>query len=161
MNKVAELIEEFGRVYNGDPWHGPAMREVLTGIAAADAAVHPVPAAHSVWEIVLHMTAWTGEVARRLEGGEPALPREGDWPAVSVVSQAAWEAALTALELAHEDLLRALADFPEERLTAMVGDARDLPLGTGVSFEAMLRGLLQHHVYHTGQLALLKRALQE
>jgi uncharacterized damage-inducible protein DinB len=137
------------------------MREVLTGISAADAAVPPLPAAHSIWEIVLHMTAWTAEVTRRLEGGEPSLPREGDWPPVPVVSEASWKAAVRALELAHENLLRTLEDFPEERLSAMVGDARDLPLGTGVSFEAMLRGLLYHHVYHTGQLALLKKSLKE
>jgi uncharacterized damage-inducible protein DinB len=161
MNKVAELIEEFGRVYSGDPWHGPAMREVLTGISAADAAVPPLPAAHSIWEIVLHMTAWTAEVTRRLEGAAPAPPHEGDWPSVPVASEATWDAALQGLERAHEDLLRTLEDFPEERLSEIVGNTRDLPLGTGVSYETMLRGLVQHHVYHTGQIALLKRALKE
>ena len=161
MNKVAQLIEELGRIYSGDPWHGPAMREVLTGISAAEAAIHPVPGAHSVWQIVLHMTAWTAEVARRLEGEEPALPREGDWSSIPVVSQATWDAALERLENAHEGLLHALEEFPEERLSEMVGDTRDLPLGTGVSYELMLRGLLQHHAYHTGQIALLKRALRE
>ncbi|HYG63909.1 MAG TPA: DinB family protein [Thermoanaerobaculia bacterium] len=161
MNKVAELIEEFGRIYSGDPWYGPSMREVLTGISAAEAAVHPLPAAHSVWDLVLHMTGWTEEVARRVEGGEPSLPQAGDWPALPVVSAATWDAALAGLESAHERLLRALEGFPEERLSEMVGDARDLPLGTGVSFEGMLRGLVQHHAYHTGQIALLKKALKE
>jgi uncharacterized damage-inducible protein DinB len=161
MSEVARLIEALGRVYSGAPWHGPSTREVLGGISAAEAAVHPVPAAHSAWEIVLHMTAWIGEVTRRLGGGAPSLPREGDWPSVPIVSQAAWEAALAALDAAHERLLRSLEDFPEERLAEMVGGARDLPLGTGVSHEEMLRGLIQHNVYHTGQIALLKKGLEE
>jgi uncharacterized damage-inducible protein DinB len=161
MSEVARLIEAIGKVYSGAPWHGPATREVLSGITADEAAIHPVPPAHSIWEIVLHMTAWMGEVERRLEGGAPAQPREGDWPAVPVVSQATWLAAQEGLAAAHESLLRALAGFPEERLGEMVGGARDLPLGTGVSHEEMLRGLIQHNVYHTGQIALLKRALKE
>ena len=161
MSAIARLIEAIGRVYSGDPWHGPATREVLSGIKADEAAIHPVPAAHSIWEIVLHMTAWMGEVERRLEGGAPAQPRAGDWPAVPVVSEATWLAAQEALATAHESLLQAVAAFPEESLAQTVGGARDLPLGTGVSYEEMLRGLIQHNVYHTGQIALLKRASKD
>lgn len=42
----------------------------------------------------------------------------------------------------------------------MGGAARDLPLGTGVSFHVMLRGLAQHDAYHTGQISLLKKGLR-
>ena len=41
----------------------------------------PIPGAHTIWEIVLHLTAWTREVDRRVLGGEPRFPEEGDWPA--------------------------------------------------------------------------------
>ncbi len=133
--------------------------EVLQGITAAEAAARPVPNAHSIWEILLHMTGWTAEIRRRLEGGPPALPAEGDWPPVPKPTEESWRAALARFREAHERLLAALERFPEERLEEKVGQARDLPLGTGVTVDYTLQGILQHHVYHTGQIALLKKAL--
>ncbi len=165
MNDIEKIADRLRQVYDGDPWHGAPAAEVLQGITAAEAAARPVPNAHSIWEILLHMTGWTVEVRRRLEGGQPALPAGGDWPPVSEPTESiepaeeSWRAALTRFREAHERLLAALERFPEERLEEKVGQARDLPLGTGVTFDRTLQGILQHHVYHTGQIALLKKAL--
>ena len=43
----------------------------------------------------------------------------------------------------------------------VVGDARDRALGSGVTQYVTLHGLVQHHVYHAGQISLLKKAQQE
>lgn len=159
MNPIEAITDRLRQVYDGDPWHGAPALEVLQGITAAAAAARPVPNAHSIWEILLHMTGWTAEVRRRLEGGEPALPAGGDWPPVPEPIEESWRAALVRFEEEHERLLAALERFPEERLEERVGQVRDLPLGTGVTFDYTLQGILQHHVYHTGQIALLKKAL--
>jgi hypothetical protein len=50
--------------------------------------------------------------------------------------------------------------FPAKRWTERVGGARDAPLGTGVTYAAMVSGLLQHSGYHGGQIGLLRRALR-
>jgi hypothetical protein len=113
-----------------------------------------------VWEIVLHLTAWTGEVTRRLSGGEPGLPVEGDWPAVGRVSEEAWSQATAALDRAHAELAAAVERFPEGRWGDRVGGEHDPPLGTGVSYAAMVAGLLQHDAYHGGQVGLLRKALR-
>ena len=41
----------------------------------------------------------------------------------------------------------------------VIGNARDRSLGSGVSRYVSLHGLVQHHAYHAGQIALLKKAL--
>jgi hypothetical protein len=105
------------------------------------------------------MTAWTSEVRRRLGGAAPAAPAEGDWPDVGPVSEKAWREAVAALRAAHEALAQAVLDFPANRWQDRVGGERDAPLGTGVSFAAMVSGLLQHDGYHGGQVGLLRRAL--
>jgi uncharacterized damage-inducible protein DinB len=145
--------------HDGSAWHGPGLSEILTDVDAADAAARPVAGAHTIWELVLHMTAWTREVARRLEGGEPSLPAEGDWPLVGPVSDRSWDTARAALAEAHDALARSVDGFPAARLAAGVGAQRDAPLGTGVSFAEMLHGLAQHDAYHGGQVSLLKKAL--
>jgi uncharacterized damage-inducible protein DinB len=152
--------EQVRLAHDGPSWHGAALAENLAGIGAELAASRPLPEAHSVWEIVLHMTGWTKEVARRLEGETPGLPSEGDWPAVGRVSEQEWARAREALDEAHATLAAAVARFPEARWRDRVGGARDAPLGTGVSYAAMLAGLLQHDAYHGGQLGLLRKALR-
>jgi uncharacterized damage-inducible protein DinB len=153
------LSEQVRLAHDGPAWHGAALTENVAGITAEQAASRPLPDAHSVWEIVLHMTGWTREVARRLEGGEPGTPAEGDWPAVGRVSEQAWARARAALGDAHAALTAAAVRFPEARWRDRVGSERDAPLGTGVSYAAMVTGLLQHDAYHGGQVGLLRKAL--
>jgi hypothetical protein len=131
---------------------------LLQDVDAAAAAARPVPGAHSIWEIVLHLTGWVREVTRRLEGQAPQLPPGGDWPVVADTSPTAWESAVAALQAAHEDLGPVLLAFPEARLGDPVGTTHEPAVGSGVSFETMISGLLQHDAYHGGQIAQLKKA---
>jgi uncharacterized damage-inducible protein DinB len=143
----------------GDPWYGPPIARVVEGLSAQEAAARPVPGAHSIWEIILHMTAWVREVRRRLARGNPQVPEDGDWPSPPQPTEGNWWQSLDELAGAHAELRDAVHGFPEQKLAEPVGTARDAPLGTGVSFQAMLQGLLQHDAYHLGQVALLKKAL--
>jgi hypothetical protein len=154
------LSEQVRLAEAGPAWHGAALAENLDGIDAAQAASRPVPEAHSIWEIVLHLTGWTREVARRLQGGRPGQPVEGDRPAVGRVSEEAWGRTRAALSEAHSGLADAVGRFPESRWTEQVGGERDAPLGTGVSYAAMVAGLAQHAAYHGGQIGLLRKALR-
>jgi uncharacterized damage-inducible protein DinB len=155
------IRDELSRAYDGDPWHGSSVVKILEGLSAADAHVHPIPGAHSIWELVLHMTAWTGEVRRRLEGGKPGEPPEGDWPAPPrAPDDREWSDAASRLRTAHHALLETLDRTPAAQLPRVVDtEKRDPAQGTGVTHEIMLHGLAQHHAYHSGQVAILKRAL--
>jgi uncharacterized damage-inducible protein DinB len=151
--------EQFQRAHAGQPWYGPSRHSLLEGLSPEEAAAHPIAGAHSIWELVLHMTAWTGEVSRRIGGAEPATPPEGDWPAVGKVAQESWSAALKRLDAAHEELLAQVAKLDAVRLDSRVGTSTVPSLGTGVSVAGMIAGLGEHDAYHCGQIALLKRAL--
>jgi uncharacterized damage-inducible protein DinB len=148
------ILDELRRAWDGDPWHGDSLRAVLRGMTADAAAACPLADAHSAWEIVLHLAAWTREVARRLRDRVARDPAEGDWPPVS----GEWEDAVEGLARAHAALLEAVAGFPPAELDATVGEARDRPLGAGVSYAVMLHGVAQHYAYHAGQIALLRKA---
>ena len=156
--EIGAIADEIRRSHHGDPWHGPGVADVLSGVTAAQAAARPIPGAHSIWELVLHLAAWRGEVARRVARGEFRQPPEGDWPAVGS-GEAAWRAAKARLAAAEKKLQRALAAFPRARLGRVVGGERDAPLGTGVTYRVMLHGVAQHDAYHAGQVSLLRRAL--
>lgn len=152
------LIASLRASVSGDPWHGPSLDALLDGVTPDQAAAHPVPGAHSILEITWHLAAWAQEVAARLRGGAPHLPAIGDWPVPEHDRARAWAGARRALHAGHADVLHLLETLTEERLDAPVGPVREAMFGTGVSHGQMIAGLLEHHAYHGGQIALLKRA---
>lgn len=118
----------------------------------------PPSEVHSIWELVLHMTAWTREVTRRVREHEARDPEMGDWPAVPArADEAAWRKAVQALDAAHADLVAVVRSLDAAGLTRRVGDARDRALGTGLTVEQTVNGLVQHDAYHSGQVAVVRR----
>lgn len=158
MSEVDELIADLERGHAGAPWHGPSRASVLGDVSAEEALWTPPGGVHSIWEIVLHMTAWTGEVARRLLGGVADYPAAGDWPvAPTLATEAEWAHALVALDDAHRDLVTVLRGMKAVSLAKMIDSISDGQLGVRVSYAAMVRGIAQHDAYHTGQIAILKK----
>jgi uncharacterized damage-inducible protein DinB len=104
------------------------------------------------------MTAWKNEVRKRAAGGAASEPDEGDWPDVGEITDERWNQAVRRLETAHSELIAAIKALPEAQLFEPTTDTRDGPLGTGVSYYVLLHGVVQHDVYHAGQIAILKKA---
>jgi uncharacterized damage-inducible protein DinB len=159
VREVERLGRELMATLSGDPWYGSAVSNILDGIDAAMASAHPIQGAHSIWELVVHMTAWVNETKRRLEGGSHRPPAEGDWPAVRSTTREAWTDALAALRRAHEDLARTLEAAEDSSLSRQIGGAQVDAMGHPVTFYQTIIGILQHDTYHAGQIALLKKAL--
>ena len=159
MSEIARIIDQLEREHEGDPWHGTPLLTLLEGITADQAARKPIAAGHSIWEIVLHMTGWKIEVARRVDGAPAGEPPDGDWPDVGEPTPARWTAAVQRLTEAQRTLLDAIRRLPEARFFEPTNDPRIRPLGTGVSYYVLLHGIVQHDVYHSGQIAALKYGL--
>ncbi|MES2123697.1 MAG: DinB family protein [Gemmatimonadota bacterium] len=154
------LLLQIERTQDGEPWFGSAREAALSGVTAEQALAHPIAGAPSIWEEVLHMTAWTGEVTRRLGGAKPGAPLEGDWPAVVDSDEDAWAAACAALRVVHRELLDSAKACSPARLGEVIGEVPSPSLGTGTTVAGTLIGLAQHDAYHVGQLFLLRRALK-
>ena len=159
MDEVTRIVDQLEREHSGDPWHGSPLSQILEGVTHAQAAKKPIASAHSIWELVLHMAAWKNEVRHRLSGAPAGEPREGDWPAVGDLSERSWQNAREQLELAHRLLVSAVRDLPETKLFEPTNDTRDRATGTGVTYYELLHGIVQHDVYHSGQIAVLKKGV--
>ncbi len=128
----------------GEAYHGPATKTVLRSIDARVASARPIPAAHTIWEIVQHMLAWRELACGRLAGdARQPMSDEQDWAAVPDTSENAWNDLLARLNANQERLIRLVASLDEAKLA---------------EFEALLRFLVHHELHHAGQLALLKKS---
>ena len=155
--EVSRLIDQMERAIDGDAWHGDPVMAILERVPFETADAKPAKAAHSIRQIVRHMTAWTNEVRRRLNGEPAATPKEGDWPRAAGKDDTAWRAEIAALMAAHQALLGDLRSLTDARLFEPINDPRNRATGTGVTRYVLLHGLAQHHAYHAGQIALLSK----
>jgi uncharacterized damage-inducible protein DinB len=160
MSERDRLLDLFDRTHAGDAWHGPSLHAALDGVTAAQAAAYPVAGAHSIWEIVLHISGWREEVVKRLRGRSASEPDDGDWPTPPPASPDAWRAARDRLDATHQLVVQAVRALSEADLETAVRDTRDDAEGAGPSYALTLHGLVHHDVYHAGQISLLKRALR-
>lgn len=153
MSELSYLADQIRRAAGGDAWHGPSLAELVDDVSADEAAAHPIAGAHSIWELVGHITTWADVARRRLAGARTEPTDVENFPPVTTVTPNAWAAACDAALEAHEALARAVEALPS--------DARlHVPVpGQTYSAYVLLHGVVQHTLYHAGQIALLKRAL--
>lgn len=149
--EIARIIDQLQRAFDGNAWHGPALFEILEDVDASTAARRPIPDAHTIWELTLHVAGWDGVVLRRLRGKEATLEGEDNFPVIANATEAAWQEALQVLRRDHEELLNELSTMPDSRLSERVP-------GKDYDIYFMLHGTVQHALYHAGQIALLKKA---
>jgi uncharacterized damage-inducible protein DinB len=152
MDEKGRILEELRGSFEGPLWLGPPVREILRDVDANVASARPVPGRHSIWEILLHVTVWEDAVRRRAQGDPASVTTPGqDWPPVGASDEAAWKEAVAELERVHAALQEATAALQPEDLD------RTAP-GQTYTIGYMLHGVVQHTLYHLGQIALLKRA---
>ena len=154
MTEIERILDQLNRAFEGPAWHGPSIKELLNGVTAAQAHARPLQNAHSIWELVHHIAVWEDVGRRRLEGDPAEVPISSpeDWPPAADVSEAAWEKSKAALERGHQSLVQAISRVPESRL--------DEPILEGKStVYVTLHGVIQHDLYHAGQIAILKKGL--
>ena len=151
MNEIERIIDQIRRAYDGDAWHGPPLRAILASVSAETAAARPIRGAHSIREIVRHITFWYDGVRRRLGGEIVEADEIEQWPEAADAGEGAWQGELDDLERAHAALVEAAGKLGDDDLE------RHVP-GKPYNAYVLLHGLVQHNLYHAGQVALLKKA---
>jgi len=154
MSETARLADQIRRAFDGEAWHGDSLIEILQGVDAAMAAAHPIKNAHSIWELVLHIAAWDGAALKRTGGAAIELSDEQNFPPVKDVSATAWRQAIEHAKRTHNELAQAVAAFPDVRLAEQVPGKTE----SYYNFFYLFSGIVQHELYHAGQIALLKKA---
>ena len=154
MARAKRLAKHIERTVTGPMWHGPALLEVLEGVTAAQALVRPASGAHSIWELVHHITAWCDIARLRIKGqaiGDPTA--EQDWPPVSDEAdpELGWRRAVERMTDSHRQLAADARLIDDAQLDALVP-------GLDYAVSVLLHGIIEHGTYHGGQIALLKKA---
>jgi uncharacterized damage-inducible protein DinB len=149
MRPIERLLDQLNSAFGGEAWYGPPLRNLLDGVSAEQAQQKPIAGGHSILELVVHVRTWMDVAARRITTTDAALTTIEDW---SDINGTSWVETIEELEHAQSRLVDAVARLSTERLDEKVP-------GQKHTINSEVMGVLQHNVYHAGQIALLKRAL--
>jgi len=158
MSEGRRMAALYRDVYEGDAkgeaWHGPALKPLLKEVTAEMASRTPNDRSHSILQLALHVAYWEEVVLRRFNGEivEAALNSLDDWPSNRTLSDSEWKGVLARLEKSHDAMQKAIEACPDKKLTQKV-PKRDH------DFYTLLHGIIDHCVYHAGQIALVKKAI--
>jgi uncharacterized damage-inducible protein DinB len=150
MKELERIADQVQRAYAGNAWHGPSVLEALEGVTPEMAARHSIPHAHSIWELAHHIGAWADIPRRRIEGERFEVIQELNFPPVLENTAAAWRKSLDRLAESQRRFIDVIRSLDERRLDEPV-------MQDGTTIYTLVHGVAQHHVYHAGQIVLLKR----
>jgi uncharacterized damage-inducible protein DinB len=155
--KINEFINRFEEIYSGNPWYGNSMSEVLKNISPQNAVKKINPHSHSIVELVYHIINWRNFTIKKLQGDKDYDVKQNDdndWRILDYNNNNLWKESLTEFERTHNALMAELKNFREEALIEIVPTRK-------FSFEYLLGGLIQHDVYHLGQISLINSILKK
>ncbi len=151
MNETETIHDQLRRAHEDGAWLGASLHQLLAGVNAETAARRPIPTAHTIWEIALHIGTWEDVFRHRLQGKAIGdLTPEEDWPAIGDPTGETWQATRSRLEQGHRELRRAVLAFPATRLDETVP-------GRDFTFRVMIEGAVHHALYHGGQIGILAK----
>lgn len=151
MTECHRLADQMRLAYDGDAWFGPSLISLLDAAPAGRVFEHPIAGAHSIAELVAHAAFWKDVVQLRTEGDAVADANHRDWPKLDR-SAASWKSLRQRLDAAHAALVARVEGLGDTRLDEPVP-------GQAISLYVMLHGVVQHDIYHAGQIAMLLKAL--
>jgi uncharacterized damage-inducible protein DinB len=157
MNEATRIAQLYRAVYegdgNGEAWHGPALKPLLKDVGAEQASRAPVVGQHSILQLVLHIAYWEEIELRRFLGETVSAPLNtlDDWPSNRKVTDNEWQAVLARLQASHTAFRKAIEASSDEKLKQQVP-------GRNHDNYTLLHGTVDHCIYHTAQIALLKKA---
>ena len=150
---TAYLITQLEKVYQAQPWYGPGLLESLDKLPKAQ---WQVKLGHrTVAGLVGHIIAWRKFAAARLADRTDAaieMNTNSDWPDCSELSK---EELLVELANSQTLLLAGLSELSDDQLTKKVPSKYEYDKGD------LALGIMQHDVYHVGQINLLTSLLTE
>jgi uncharacterized damage-inducible protein DinB len=131
-------------------WYGPTLAELLTGISPELATTAPVPGAHSISALLQHLLLWNERIRNTSDSNPmPRWEAEKEWAEPPIP----WHELVTRWNQSRDLLEEKMRNFPVEDLAKQVA-------GRNYPYETMFHGIVQHAIYHSGQIAMVLSMLR-
>jgi uncharacterized damage-inducible protein DinB len=150
MRQPKKIADSYRAATVKAAWYRPSLAELLVQISPELATTSPVPGSHSISELLQHLLLWNERIRNTSDGN--SLPRwqpEKDWAEPPIP----WNELVSRWSQSRELLEEKIRNFPIEDLAKQVS-------GRNHPYETMLHGVVEHTIYHSGQIAMVLSMLR-
>lgn len=149
MNQPQRIADDYRAVTIKDAWYGPSLAQLLAEISP-ELAITPPPGAHSIAELMQHLLLWNERV-RNTSDSHPLEPwqPEKEWAEPPIP----WSELVSRWNKSRDLLEERIRKFPVADL------AKQVP-GRSYAYEKLLEGMVQHTIWHAGQIAMVRSMLR-
>ena len=131
-------------------WYGPTVAELIARVSPELATKPPIPGAHSVAELLQHLLLWNERIRNTSEASPmPKWDAEKEWAEPPIP----WAELVARWNRSRDLLEERIRAFPVEDL------AKQTP-GRSYPYETVFNGVIQHTIYHSGQIAMILSMLR-
>jgi uncharacterized damage-inducible protein DinB len=156
MNKETQyIVKSFENTLSGQPWFGRAVYEIMEEVDEAKATTKPNDSDHSMIELIWHMNTWAEFVLASLENRSVDQMKEieaNDWRLIDPKKHT-WKRGLEELKIILTKIITLLNQKADDNFLSEIVPTRKF------NFRFMLNGLVQHNIYHLGQIAYVKKMI--
>lgn len=155
MTGIQRLTQDFTDFFDGNPWFGNNFKNIISDITPAEALAEP-PNGHSIARLLWHMVKWRIALTERLLGNlafRADVSDADNWRENETLDAESWEAAKRQYESLQTVIVTELG-----RRTDGFFDEEFLP---GKKFGWLATGVVQHDIYHLGQIAMVKSLVRK
>lgn len=150
-NNIDRLTDTLNKVFNGAPWYGISVAKKLRHIDWEVVNIMPNGYSKSIATVVKHMVNWRVFALNKLRGDidfDIEIDSAQDWPRITITSEVEWQELKSELWKTQEGLITALANSDR-------GFLKKLVPGRAYDFEYLIEGIVQHDIYHLGQIGTI------
>jgi uncharacterized damage-inducible protein DinB len=149
-SQLETIIHNLEECFDGKPWYGISVMEKLNAVPW-QIVNDRTYGSKSIAVLVQHVINWRIFILKKLEGDVAyniIIDVENDWDEILINTQEDWLTLKGKLQSTQDDLLKALSDQSNDLLKQQVP-------GKAYAFGPILTSIVQHDVYHLGQIAML------
>jgi uncharacterized damage-inducible protein DinB len=150
MRETQRIADSYRAATVKGAWHGPSLAELLARISPELATTRPVAGSHSIAELLQHLLLWNERIRNTSDSNAlPPWEPEKDWAEPPIP----WKELVSRWSQSRELLEEKIRNFPIENL------AKQVP-GRNYPYETLFQGVVEHTIYHSGQIAMVLSMLQ-
>lgn len=147
--EIERIVRMLEKTFEKQPWYGLSIKQTLNDIDPAIVDVRHGNT-HSIAELVVHMTSWRTFATKRILGDDAyEVADDMNFP-----KPGTWDEAIKKLQISQQALVEAVKLFPEDRFGELVPSKTQK-----YTYYTLLHGIIQHDIYHLGQIAYIKKSL--
>lgn len=156
---LTTFIKQLNEIHHQRPWIGSSYSTKLKSITEEEAFTRPLKHMNSIAELLSHLTFWREEAILKIKTGTGSKTDAdpGNFLPLEVLKTKGW----AKVKQEHDDSLAELISLLQQKEDTFLDEEYyDTDYKGTYPYRFLIEGMLQHDVYHLGQIGIVVKYLK-